>query len=671
MKKGTKLFSIVLSIAMLFSMFPEMTFVMETENVKAEVISGEAGEDATWSFDTETGMLTYSGTYVEYYGCDGYADEVKKIVFDETVECVFCYTEDEEFTNLEEVVIPASLQFLSSDIMDYSSKLTTITVDENNENYYVQDGNLYLCYEYEGDDVEESYKVKGLCKYIPTKTEKIFTVPDGTNLIQYNAFNNGCTSLEEIIIPETMEELGLECFAGITSLKKVTFLNPETEIYLEDATGLENIVMCGYENTHIHKISEKYGLKFEALPERKVKAMSIKTYPKKMVYDVGRDFLGDGLVLDVEYEDGGTDERTIGYEASGFDSSEPGTCEVTISLGGAFVKFEVEIVEIDENKILNIGIDKEVTFKEVNYDDDMEYIDFYFTPKLSGEYAFYTKCQYDTYCKLYDVNDELLEEADDEEGFNFYLTYELEAGKTYILSVSTFEETGCTFSIKSKLIKSDESHTKHNYISYVTESTDKKDGYTEYICDICGDKYTEYEHKYNTTVVPATCTSIGFTLHECERCGDVYSDNEVQKLEHKYIGTITKAATTTSEGIKEYKCSECGDSYTESIPKLKEDSTAVTDKVQKPGQVKNLKVKVSGKKAKLSWKKIKKVSGYEVRIGNGKKVTKAVKKLVKKNKLTYKKLKKKTYYFKVRAYKTVNGKKVYGKWSKAKKFVVK
>lgn len=673
MKRSTRLFSIVLVFAMFFSMFPEMTFVMGTENVKAEAVSEDDwedfGEPATWSFDAETGTLTYSGgTYVESYGCEDYADEVKKIVFEESIEEVYSDYEGVAFKNLEEVVIPASLTYFSADIISYSSKLTTITVAEDNEVYYTSDGNLYAHYKYEWEDIVEEYYA--LIKYIPTKTDKVYIVPEGINDISYYAFTK-VTDLEEIILPETLEYLYLDSLAEISSLKKITILNPDTELEIEDITYFEDIEICGYENSYVEKAVNEYGLNFQAMPERKIKSISLNTYPYKMEYYMGSDFRSEGLILEVEYEDGGIAKRTRGYEISGFDSSQIGECEVTVSLGGASATFTVEIVGLDAEKIIDIGIDKEVTLEKGE-----DYEELYFTPQLSGEYMFYTKCSYDTMCNLYDINDELLEWADDsedEDDLNFNLAYELESGKTYILRVGTYEETGCTFKVKSKLISSDEPHTEHNHISYVTEATEGKDAYTEYICNICGDKYVEYVHEYEKTVIQPTCTKKGFTIHVCKNCEDAYSDNEVPALNHNYVETIIKPATTTSEGEKQYKCSACGDSYTESIAKLKEEPTTNKEitTVKKPGKVKKLKAKVSGKKVKLSWKKINKVSGYEVRIGTGKKVKKAVKKFVKMNKLTYKKLKKKTYYYKVRAYKTVNGKKVYGKWSKAKKFVVK
>ena len=79
---------------------------------------------------------------------------------------------------------------------------------------------------------------------------------------------------------------------------------------------------------------------------------------------------------------------------------------------------------------------------------------------------------------------------------------------------------------------------------------------------------------------------------------------------------------------------------------------------------------------KITWKKLSGVSGYEVKLGTNKKLTKAVKKVtVKKSgaaKVTVKKLKrKKTYYVKVRAYVINDSEKVYGAWSKAKKTKVK
>lgn len=81
------------------------------------------------------------------------------------------------------------------------------------------------------------------------------------------------------------------------------------------------------------------------------------------------------------------------------------------------------------------------------------------------------------------------------------------------------------------------------------------------------------------------------------------------------------------------------------------------------------------KQLTVYWKKDKTVSGYQVQIAANKKMTKArkmIKVSKKKTSCTIKKLKsKRTYYVRVRAYKKVKGKVVYGKWSQIKKIKVK
>lgn len=89
----------------------------------------------------------------------------------------------------------------------------------------------------------------------------------------------------------------------------------------------------------------------------------------------------------------------------------------------------------------------------------------------------------------------------------------------------------------------------------------------------------------------------------------------------------------------------------------------------KPTKVKKPKVTNSAKKTlKVTWKKVKGVSGYEVYRSTKKNGTyKLVKSLKGESKVSYtnKKLKKgKTYYYKVRAYKQVGNEKFYGDFSK-------
>ena len=83
-------------------------------------------------------------------------------------------------------------------------------------------------------------------------------------------------------------------------------------------------------------------------------------------------------------------------------------------------------------------------------------------------------------------------------------------------------------------------------------------------------------------------------------------------------------------------------------------------------------VKTSKTSLKATWKKASTGSGYQLTVATNAKFTKGVKKITVSGRNTvYRKVtgltKNRTYYVKVRTYKTVNGTKVYGAYSTAKK----
>lgn len=95
--------------------------------------------------------------------------------------------------------------------------------------------------------------------------------------------------------------------------------------------------------------------------------------------------------------------------------------------------------------------------------------------------------------------------------------------------------------------------------------------------------------------------------------------------------------------------------------------------VAAPGKavIQSLKNKKTGT-IQCKLKKVKNATGYQVRYATNKKMKNSKNKNVTGTTVTLKKLKKKkTYYIKVRAYRLVNGKKKYGKWSSVKKCKVK
>ena len=69
------------------------------------------------------------------------------------------------------------------------------------------------------------------------------------------------------------------------------------------------------------------------------------------------------------------------------------------------------------------------------------------------------------------------------------------------------------------------------------------------------------------------------------------------------------------------------------------------------------------RKAKPSWKKISGVTGYEIQMSRSSSFSSPTKKIVKGTSAIFNVSKGKKYYFRVRTYKTIGGKKYYSKWS--------
>lgn len=207
----------------------------------------------------------------------------------------------------------------------------------------------------------------------------------------------------------------------------------------------------------------------------------------------------------------------------------------------------------------------------------------------------------------------------------------------------------------------------------------------------------------------------GFKLKANEDyCFDIYLGNNLTQYTFTYwLGldtehvhtyspwTTTKPATTTEYGMEERTCTDCGAIETRTISKIpvsigngnnihpgSNGSTGSTTSTT-PGTNANIQsstpsnsiltkiilksVKAGGKgKIVVKWKKSTAAKGYQLQYSTSKKFKSKKTKTTNKTSLTIKKLKKKkTYYIRVRAYKTVNGKKSYGKWSSVKKIKIK
>lgn len=79
--------------------------------------------------------------------------------------------------------------------------------------------------------------------------------------------------------------------------------------------------------------------------ETSITAISVTTMPTKVNYHIGKEFNSTGIVVTATASDGNTIDVTKDCTYSGFDSSSPKQCEITVHYGSFTCEFEVAIMQ--------------------------------------------------------------------------------------------------------------------------------------------------------------------------------------------------------------------------------------------------------------------------------------------------------------------------------------
>lgn len=193
----------------------------------------------------------------------------------------------------------------------------------------------------------------------------------------------------------------------------------------------------------------------------------------------------------------------------------------------------------------------------------------------------------------------------------------------------------------------------YTYFSIYTTNGNKIESYTATV-----NSSTGYAEKTESISLSAGTYCLKISRYNDYGAAYTFSITSPHYHAHAYAGTV--APTYTTQGYDIYTCS-CGDSYYTNYTPVK-----VLGKVG----IRSAKAK-GKKKITVSWKKKSGASGYQIYWSRSKSFKKlAANTIVKGGKTTSYTgknfTKGKTYYVKVRAYKNVNGQRVYGKWSAVK-----
>ena len=223
-----------------------------------------------------------------------------------------------------------------------------------------------------------------------------------------------------------------------------------------------------------------------------------------------------------------------------------------------------------------------------------------------------------------------------------------------------------------------------------------------YKCSRCDYEVRQEEvkmlpHKTNSTTTKATATADGKVVNTCTVCSKTVSTTVIPKASnvrlsatsYTYDGKVKTPAVVVkdSKGKTLVRNTDYTVSYASGRKNVGQYAVKITFKGKYSG-TKTLyftinpkgtsisKVTAGSKKFTVKWKKQStQTTGYQIQYSTSSKFSNAKTVTVSKNKTTSKtvsKLKaKKKYYVRVRTYKTVNGKKIYSSWSKAKAVTTK
>ena len=213
-------------------------------NIGAEVLSGSCGDNARYTLDTTTGVLSITGTgdmwnYSSYSSVPWYSQR-SYIITAQIVDGITSIGNNAFFgcSSLTSITIPNSMTSIGQYAFDYCSKLTSVTIP--NSVTSIGDNAFEHCFGLTSVHIKD---IAAWCKisfgsnpllyahhlFMNGKEIKDLTIPDNVTSIGNSAFV-GCSGLTSVEIPNSVTSIGNNAFNQCTGLTSITIPNSVTSI---------------------------------------------------------------------------------------------------------------------------------------------------------------------------------------------------------------------------------------------------------------------------------------------------------------------------------------------------------------------------------------------------------------------------------------------------------
>ncbi|MBQ9531415.1 MAG: leucine-rich repeat protein [Eubacterium sp.] len=213
-----KLLSIILSLVMLLSVVP----VFEITAFAADLTTGSCGDNATYSFNVDTGALTISGTGemkdYAYSASPFYSNtEIVSVVIKNGITSIGnnTFRQCRSITNIE---IPSTVTRIGNYALSYCQGMESISIP--NSVTKLGEGMFYGCSLLSDIDLSENINSISYCCFTDCTSLETIVFPDSVTSIGGQSFQ-GCTKLSELYITKNITDIGYLSFGMCSALTSI------------------------------------------------------------------------------------------------------------------------------------------------------------------------------------------------------------------------------------------------------------------------------------------------------------------------------------------------------------------------------------------------------------------------------------------------------------------